>query len=84
MKQNVSQERILAQVEALTASRHGNPSLLEAGYLHVGIDDGWQDCGAGYNHSFHNASGYPIINGKFPDVRQMNQQAQAKGVKMGW
>ena len=74
MKQNVSQERILQQVAAVTASRNGKPSLLELGYNHVGIDDGWQACGAGVNHSFHNATGYPIINlTRFPSMLAMNR-----------
>ena len=42
MKQDVSQAKILAQVDALVASRNGNPSLRELGYDHIGIDDGWQ------------------------------------------
>jgi hypothetical protein len=85
MKQNVSQHAILQQVDALTVSRNGNPSLLQMGYNHIGIDDGWQACGTGINGSFHDKEGKPLINKtRFPDMRAMNRQAHAKGVKMGW
>mmetsp|Transcript_754 Transcript_754/g.2153 ORF Transcript_754/g.2153 Transcript_754/m.2153 type:complete len:308 (-) Transcript_754:2498-3421(-) len=85
MKQNVSQAKILAQVDAMVLSRHGNPSLLEVGYNHVGIDDGWQACGTGVNHSFHDPQGRPLINlTRFPDMLAMNRAAHAQGMKMGW
>eukprot|EP01052_Picozoa_sp_SAG31_P004901 SAG31_NODE_208_length_20313_cov_6.143119_18_plen_292_part_00 len=86
MKEDVSQEKILAQVSALAAAGPGGrPSLLEIGYNHIGIDDGWQACGTGINGSFHDAQGHPLINlTRFPDMRAMNMQAHAKGVKMGW
>jgi len=85
MKANVSQERILAQVAAITKRQNDQPSLFDVGYNHVGIDDGWQACGAGVNHSFHNASGYPLINlTRFPDMLAMNREAHSKNVKMGW
>ena len=85
MKQDVSQRKILAQVSALVARHNGRPSLLDAGYSHIGIDDGWQACGTGFNHSFHDSAGRPLINlTRFPDMRAMNTQAHAKGVRMGW
>ena len=85
MLQNVSQERILAQVEALIERRNGRASLLELGYSHLGIDDGWQACGTGFNHSFHDANGRPLVNlTRFPSIKSMNDLAHEKGVKMGW
>merc|ERR1712196_303272 len=79
------QSKMLVQVEAIAARRHGKPSLLEVGYSRVGLDDFWQACGAGVNNSFHDASGYPIINEtRFPNMKAMNQNARRKGVKMGW
>ena len=84
MLEDVSQEKILAQVHALAARRHGQPSLLDAGYTHIGIDDGWQACGKGVNKSFHDAQGRPIINAKFPDMRGMVSEANDVGVQMGW
>ena len=84
MKQNVSQSAILRQVDALVTRQKGQPSLLEVGYSHIGIDDGWQACGKGVNGSFHDANGRPIIDlERFPDMRAMNIQAHSKGVKMG-
>ena len=80
----VSQDKIAAQVEALTTRFGGKPSLLEVGYSRVGIDDGWQDCHRGVNGTFHNASGFPLINDKFPNMGAMNAEAHAKGVMMGW
>ena len=73
MLQNVSQERIFAQVEALVERRNGRASLLELGYSHLGIDDGWQACGTGFNHSFHDANGRPLVNlTRFPSIKTMN------------
>lgn len=63
MKEDVSQQRILAQVKALAArATPQQPSLLDVGYTHIGIDDGWQHCGVGVNHSFHDGQGKPIID----------------------
>ena len=46
---------------------------------------GWQACGTGFNGSFHDRAGKPLINlTRFPDMKKMNTQAHAKGVKMGW
>jgi hypothetical protein len=43
----------------------GKPtSLLELGYANCGLDDGWQQCGAGVNGSFHDKTGAPIVNNK--------------------
>lgn len=42
----------------------------DRGYTRVGLDDYYQLCGAGAGGSFHNASGYPIIDTTlFPDMR---------------
>ncbi len=37
MKEDVTQVKILQQIEALSIMRNGNPSLLEIGYKHLGI-----------------------------------------------
>ena len=79
MKQNVSQSAILRQVDALVTRQKGQPSLLEVGYSHIGIDDGWQACGKGVNGSFHDANGRPIIDlERFPDMRAMNIQSHSR------
>ena len=46
---------------------------------------GLQACGTGFNGSFHDAQGRPLINfTRFPDMKAMNTQAHDKGVMMGW
>lgn len=76
----VSAEVIMAQTDALVSS-----GLLQSGYEEIGVDDGWQDCGAGVNGSFHDADGRPLVNKtRFPDVKGMVEKANSRGVKMGW
>ena len=77
----------MAQAEALAHSYADlGPSLLELGYNRVGIDDGWQDCGAGTNGSFHDASGILLWKRtKFPDPAAMVRSAARRlGVGLGW
>ena len=51
----------------------------------VGLDDGWQQCGAGVDGSFHDAAGDPLVNAsKFVDLAAMVSYAHAKGVRVGW
>lgn len=60
-------------------------SLLEMGYENCGLDDYYQACGTGAGGSFHNASGYPLIDKtKFPDMKAMTDHAHSIGLKMGW
>lgn len=61
-------------------------SLVDLGYNHAGIDDGWQDCGSGPNASgFHNASGFPIVDRlKFPDMQALTKLARSLNVTPGW
>ena len=65
---------------------NGKPtSLLDLGYSRIGMDDGWQACGAGVNGSFHAADGTPLWNTtKFPDVVAMNAKAHELGLKTDW
>ena len=61
-------------------------SLLDLGYNHAGIDDGWQKCGSGPNgKGFHNASGFPNVNTDiFPDMKAMASMATSLGLVPGW
>ncbi len=60
-------------------------SLWDLGYNYASVDDGWQECGAGVNGSFHDPSGHAIINTtRFPDVRAWTDYAHSKGVLTGW
>jgi alpha-galactosidase len=82
----VSQEKMLAQAAALAKVSDLGPSLLSLNYSEIGIDDGWQQCGAGVNGTFHDAHGHAIWDtAKFPDARAMVKEAKAKyGVGIGW
>ena len=85
---NVSQALIEAQIAGLTRRRHsvdGKPtSLLDLGYASIGLDDGWQDCGKGINHTYHSAEGTPLVNKtRFPDMGAMVAVGHAAGVQMG-
>ena len=54
------------------ANRSRGKSLADVGYVRVGLDDNWQDCGAGVNGSFHDSTGQPLVNLKtFPDMKSM-------------
>lgn len=71
-------------MEAMTWKING-VSLKDAGYASVGLDDYWQACGTGVNGSFHNASGYPLVNLElFPDMKAMNAYCHSLGLKSGW
>eukprot|EP01064_Diplonema_japonicum_P007857 TRINITY_DN1547_c0_g1_i1.p1 TRINITY_DN1547_c0_g1~~TRINITY_DN1547_c0_g1_i1.p1 ORF type:complete len:432 (+),score=94.57 TRINITY_DN1547_c0_g1_i1:47-1297(+) len=60
-------------------------SLTDLGYVSCGLDDNWQQCGAGVNGSFHDSEGNPIINtARFPDMGKMVDHGHAKGLKVGW
>lgn len=62
-----------------------NTSLLDLGYQHCGIDDGWQMCGAGVGGSFHTKNGDPIVNSsRFPNPKQLVSYGHSKGLLMGW
>ena len=85
---DVSQQLIEGQIEGLIRRRHsidGKPtSLLELGYVSIGLDDGWQDCGAGINRTYHSADGTPLVNrSRFPDLGAMVAVGHASGVQMG-
>ena len=74
-----------AMIDRLTDRSRNGSSLLDAGYTTVGLDDAWQDCGAGVNGSFNAADGTPLINKqRFPDLGGMCDYAHSKGLKCGW
>ena len=88
----VTQAKMEGAVAAMTdrsRSVVGRPgrstSLLDLGYAYVGLDDGWQKCGAGVNGSFHDAAGNPIVDeAKFPDMASMVRTAHGAGMRAGW
>lgn len=86
----INQSLIEAQFEVLADRSRmvdGKPtSLLDMGYEHAAIDDGWQLCNSGPDgKGFHNASGYPNVDPSlFPDMAAMTKKARSLGLKAGW
>ena len=83
-------QTLMSEIYRAMAQRHpgtdGKPvSLVDLGYVHAGVDDGWQLCGSGPAGGFHNGSGYPSIDpAKFPDPRAMTALAASLGLSAGW
>ena len=79
-KLDINDGRVMAQAKALVQhSRDINGSLSARGYRSVGIDDGWQACGAGVNGTFHDAAGQPLVNrSRFPDIGALNARVHAR------
>ena len=60
-------------------------SFADLGYVHAGLDDGWQACGTGVHGSFHDANGYPLVNETlFPNMTSMVATGRALGLLPGW
>ena len=71
--------------DALADTSRGGVSLKALGYVNVGLDDGWQDCGKGVNGSFHDGDGKPLINSKkFSDMAGMVAHIHSRGLRAGW
>eukprot|EP00035_Acanthoeca_spectabilis_P009817 m.173365 g.173365 ORF g.173365 m.173365 type:complete len:420 (-) comp14846_c0_seq1:71-1330(-) len=90
---DVNDTTIRRVVDAVTAKSRmvdGTPtSLLDVGFSHVGVDDGWQLCNAGRSvkgkPSFHAADGTPLVNqSRFPSLKDLVDYGHSKGVLMGW
>lgn len=72
---DISQAKMTTAANAMVDKSRG-VSLLEAGFENCGLDDYYQACGTGANGSFHNASGYPMIDHtKFPSMKAMTDHA---------
>jgi len=65
-------------------------SLVDLGYEHAGIDDGWQACDSftvepSGSPAFHDATGKVNVNVTlFPDLSELTAYAVARRVKLGW
>lgn len=86
---DVTDAKIRSVIDVVTSRARmvdGKPtSLVDLGYNRVGIDDGWQECGAGYEGSFHAEDGTPLVDeSKFPNLKAMVEYGHANGVLMGW
>ena len=86
----ITQAMMLAAADALVAKNrtikgiYGNVSLCGIGYCDIGVDEGWEGCGAGVNGTQHEADGTPTIDSDFPDTKKMVDEIHAKGLKAGW
>ena len=70
---------LMTEVHSFGAEK--NESLFKLGYKDVGLDDCWQECGSGYNGSFHTKEGDPIINTtRFPNLSGMVKYGHDKNL----
>lgn len=90
-RENINQSILTDILHGLVSATHvqlGSTtpvSLAQIGYSSLGIDDGWEACGQGVNGSFHNATGFPLIDTTlFPNMSQLVGEAHAVGLTMGW
>lgn len=76
----------MTAVASRSRSVNGVPtSLADLGYIDVGLDDAWQQCGAGVNHGYHRADGSPIVNTtRFPDLASMTAFAHSLNLTASW
>ena len=82
---DMNQSLIMAVVDELVKERAGGVSLKSLGYDMVGIDEGWEGCGQGVNHTQHYVNGTPAVDlVKFPDLKGLVDYGHSKGVKMGF
>lgn len=82
---NPNQTFMEKSIDALVTKGDGKISLSSLGYVHAGLDDGWQACGTGWNGSFHDASGRPLVNRtRFPNMTAMTAYGRARGINVGW
>lgn len=82
---SVTQELMEAVMDKLVQKQADGSSLLELGYVGVGLDDNWQACGKGFNGTFHAADGSPMWNNAtFPDPAAMVTKAHSLKLKAGW
>jgi hypothetical protein len=56
------------------SAHHGNPPKFPAG-----------QCGTGVNGTYHNASGWPLVNTtRYPDMKAMTAKAHSLGLRAGF
>ena len=79
----VTQQQMEAGYRAMADRSRGGVSLLDVGYVHAKLDDGWQACHSGFNgSSFHGPDGRPLVNKtKFPNITAMTAVAASLGLK---
>ena len=79
---HISENIFINAVDAFTAknwSIDGDMvSLADVGYKSIGIDEGWEGCGMGYNKSQHYINGTPAVDSHFPHMKSLVQYAHKK------
>mmetsp|Transcript_11182 Transcript_11182/g.33380 ORF Transcript_11182/g.33380 Transcript_11182/m.33380 type:complete len:439 (+) Transcript_11182:269-1585(+) len=87
---DVSDPLMRATADALASKRVSpwtgrNVSLIDLGFVRIGIDDGWQACGTGWQNSFHAADGTPLVNqSRFPDLADLVSYGNSRGLDVDW
>eukprot|EP00729_Bicosta_minor_P000100 gene100-10827_t len=87
--ENFNQSTIMSMVDEIVKPRptldaKGTTTLQKLGYNMVGIDEGWEGCGMGVNHTQHYVNGTPAVRADFPDIKALVDYGHSKGVKMGF
>ena len=60
-------------------------SLADLGYVNLGIDEGWEGCGRGFNNTQHTAFGWPVVDtSKFPDMNATRAHITGLNLSAGW
>ena len=94
----ITEDMMLEAADALVAKTRQGPtaaadaaadaaaaSLCDFGYCSVGIDEGWEGCGAGVNGTQHDAAGNPTIKtSAFPDLSAVVKYGHFQGLHVGW
>lgn len=75
---------IIVALTKRTRSVNGVPtSLSDLGYYRLGIDDGWQACGAGKSSSYHADDGTPLVNRtRFHNLKELVNIGHEHGLLM--
>ena len=86
---DISHAVIAKQADGLTdtsRSVDGAPaSLASLGYVDLGIDEGWEACGKGFNGTQHTIYGWPVVDTtKFPNMNATTAYIHGKGLRAGW
>eukprot|EP01060_Flectonema_neradi_P032345 TRINITY_DN5122_c0_g1_i1.p1 TRINITY_DN5122_c0_g1~~TRINITY_DN5122_c0_g1_i1.p1 ORF type:complete len:413 (+),score=72.92 TRINITY_DN5122_c0_g1_i1:52-1290(+) len=81
---HINQDIMEAAITSMVDDSRGT-SLRDLGYIDVGLDDAWQACGTGFNNSFHDAMGNPLVNEtRFPSMSGWVQKAHDNNLTAGW
>jgi len=85
VRQEINQTFAQASLDGLLAPLSNGISLAASGYRDFGLDDGWAACGAGVNGSYHDATGYPIVNAsRFPSMLAFTTYARERNLTASW